>query len=129
MLMPGADRIGSVKLFALMACSVALLFAQTREGNFNIRFEPIAKLQTGARIPFQITVTDALHKPLIDAKVTLQIETPDHQGTKVFPAPATDPGVYIAKPVFPTAGQWNVYVEVHRSDQMSARTVEFSVPD
>ncbi len=98
-----------------------------REGNFDIRFEPTAILQTGAEIPFRITVKDALHKPLPGGKVTLQIETKDGTDVKVFPAPAVNPGVYIAKPVFPRSGDWNVYVEVQRDDEMSARTIEFQV--
>jgi uncharacterized GH25 family protein len=121
--------MGFVKLLALLLCSVGLCLAQVREGNFDIRFEPQAKLQTGVSIPFQISVVDALHKPLPDAKVTLQIETTDHKDTKVFQAPATAPGIYLANPVFPAAGQWNVYVEVRRGNQMSARTIEFSVAD
>jgi hypothetical protein len=48
---------------------------------------------------------------------------------KVFDAPAVGPGVYIAKPVFPEAGQWNVYVEVRRGDAISARTIQFYVPE
>jgi uncharacterized GH25 family protein len=118
-----------VKLFALFLCCLGLCLAQVREGNFDIRFEPQAKLQTGVPVPFQITVVDALHKPLPDAKVTLQIETTDHKDVKVFQAPAIAPGTYVAKPVFPAAGQWNVYVEVKRADQMSARTIEFTVTD
>jgi len=100
-----------------------------REGNFDIRFEPTAKLQTGVQVPFEIHITDALHKPLFDASVTLQIEIPDHTHTKVFPAPAVTPGVYVAKPIFPLSGEWNVYVEAHRNNQMSARTIEFNVPE
>jgi YtkA-like len=125
-----------VKVLALLFCALALLMAEEREGNYSIRFEPTAVLQTGAPIPFQITVHDADHKPAIDAKVTLQVETADHTHVKVFPAPAADqranPGVYIAKPVFDAAGEWNVYVEVHhqngRWDEMSARTIEYNVP-
>ncbi len=117
-----------MKILALLTCAAGLLFAQERPGNFDIRFEPVAKLQTGVQIPFQISVKDALGKPLPDAKVTLQIETTEHEHTKVFKAPATDPGVYMAKPVFPEAGQWSVYVEVRRNDQMTARTIEFNVP-
>ena len=112
---------------ALLLCTLGLLPAQEREGNFNIRFEPTAKLQTGVQVPFQITVTDALRKPLLNAKVTLQIELADHTQTKVFPAPATDPGVYVAKPVFPVSGEWTVYVEVRHDDQMSNRTIQFTV--
>ncbi len=121
-----------MKIVLLMLCALGLSVARQapqREGNFNIRFEPTAKLQTGVGVPFQITVTDALHKPLIQAKVTLQIELPDDTDVKVFPAPAISPGVYVAKPVFPVSGEWNVYVEVHRDNQMTARTIQFSVPE
>ena len=117
-----------MKTFALLFCFAALLTAQTRPGNFDIRFEPTARLQTGADIPFQITVNDALHKPLVDAKVTLQIETPQHEHVQVYKAPAINPGVYMAKPVFPEPGAWSILVEVHRADQVSARTIEFNVP-
>lgn len=99
-----------------------------QNGNFDIRFEPWAKLQTGVQVPFQIIVKDSLNKPLTEAKVTLQIEMLDHTRVRVFPAPSINPGVYMAKPVFPVAGEWSVYVEVHRENQMSARTVQFSVP-
>ncbi len=102
---------------------------EEHNGNFVIRFEPKAVLQTDAPIPFEIDVTDDLHKPLIQATVTLQIETPEHANVSVFKAPATSPGVYIAKPNFPHAGQWNVYVEVHRGNQMSARTIQYYVPE
>lgn len=115
--------------FALLLCIATSAFAQTREGNWDIRFEPTAKLQSQAPIPYQITVKDSRGKPVIEAQVTLQIETTDHQDTKVYKAPAINPGVYIAKPEFPHAGQWNVYVEVRRNGAMSARTIEYSVPD
>lgn len=126
-----------MKLAALLLFGLGLLFGQEREGNFSIRFEPTATLQTGAPIPFQITVNDSDHKPLPDAKVTLQIEMANHTRVKVFPAPAADPranpGVYVAKPLFDAAGEWDVYVEVHRpngrSDEMSARTIQFTVPE
>ena len=111
--------------------------AQERDGNFSIRFEPTAQLQTGAPIPFQITATDSAHKPLPDAKVKLQIEMANHTHVQVFPAPAVDPranpGVYVAKPVFDAAGEWSVYVEVRRengrSEEMSARSLTFTVPE
>jgi hypothetical protein len=51
---------------------------QQHEGNFIIRFEPKAVLQTQAVIPFEIDVKDDLHNPLVQEKVTLQIETPEH---------------------------------------------------
>ncbi len=121
-----------MKIVAILLCTFGLLFAQQppeREGNFNIRFEPTAKLQTGVQVPFQITVNDALHKPVIQAKVTLQIEMTDGTQVKVFPAPAINPGVYVAKPVFPISGEWKIYVEAHRDNAMTARTIEFSVPE
>jgi hypothetical protein len=125
-----------VKFAALLLLGVGLSFGQTRDGNFHIRFEPTAVLQTGAPIPFQITVADGDHKPLPNAKVTLQIETANHTHVRVFPAPAADartsPGVYIAKLVFDVAGEWNVYVEVRRQngrdEEVSARTIEYTVP-
>ncbi len=114
----------------LLILTAGLILAQQQhEGNFIIRFEPKAMLQTQAVIPFEIDVKDDLHNPLIQAKVTLQIETPEHTNVKVFNAPAVSPGVYIAKPVFPDAGQWNVYVEVRRGDAISARTIQYYVPE
>ncbi len=118
-----------MKIAALLLCALGLLLAQERDGNFNIRFEPSAKLQTGVEVPFQITVTDAIHKPLPHAKVTLQIELADHTQTKVFPAPETQPGIYVAKPIFPVSGEWTVYVEVRRDDQMSNRAIQFTVAE
>ncbi|MBV9760181.1 MAG: FixH family protein [Acidobacteriaceae bacterium] len=125
-----------MKFASLLLLGLGLLVAQERDGNFSIRFEPTAVLQTGAPIPFRITVNDSAHKPLADAKVTLQIEMANHTHVKVFAAPAldarADPGAYIAKPVFEAAGEWSVYVEAHRqngrSEEMSARTISFTVP-
>jgi hypothetical protein len=118
-----------VKCIALLLCAFGLLTAVEREGNFEIRFEPTAKLQTGVEVPFEIHINDALHKPLPHATVTLQIEMPDHSHLKVFPAPAVSPGVYLAKPTFPLAGEWNLYVQARRNDEMSARTILFNVPE
>ena len=121
-----------VKFVALLLCGFGLVLAQEgaeRNGNFDIRFEPTAKLQNAVPIPFQVTVKDALNKPVVGAKVTLQIEMLDHTRVNVYPAAGLNPGVYVAKPVFPVAGEWNVYVEVHRSNEMSARTIQFSVAD
>ncbi len=98
-----------------------------REGDFSIRFEPMAILQTGAPIPFHIQVEDARHKPLNDAKVTLQIETSEHKQVEKFKAVSIGEGVYTAKPSFSEAGEWLVLVEVHRDDQVSARTITFEV--
>lgn len=112
-----------------MLTATLLLAQQQHEGNFLIRFEPKAVLQTQAVIPFEIDVKDDLHNPLIQAKVTLQIETAEHTGVKVFEARAVSPGVYVAKPIFPEAGQWNVYVEVRRDSAISARTIQYYVPE
>jgi hypothetical protein len=62
------------------------------------------------------------------AQVTLQIETPQHQNTKVYRATEMQTGLYMAKPTFPSAGRWDVYVEVRRGDATSARTIEYYVP-
>ena len=116
-----------MKVLVVWLCALGLLRAQEREGNFDIRFEPTAILQTGAEIPFRITVKDALRKLLPDAKVTLQIETKEGADVKVFPASAVNPGIYIAKPVFPRSGEWSIYVEARRGNEMSARTIQFQV--
>ncbi len=121
-------KAAAAALLLLIAAGGAVAQEQ-HEGNFIIRFEPKAVLQTEAAIPFQINVTDDLHKPLIEAKVTLQIETAEHTDVKVFAAPAVGPGVYVAKPVFPESGQWNVYVEVRRGNEISARTIQYYVPE
>lgn len=118
-----------MKILALLVWAAALSFSQGREGNFTIRLEPTAALQANAEIPFAIHVTDDLHKPVIDAKVTLQVENSQGADVRVFRASATEPGVYISKPVFPAAGQWAVYVEVHRGGELATRTIEYNVPD
>ena len=105
--------------------------AAVRDGNFEIRFEPSAKLQTNVQVPFDVTVKDGRKQPLIDAIVTMQIEMMDHTHAAKFkapaPNPAVTPGLYLAKPVFPVPGQWNVIVSVQRQDLVSERAIEFSV--
>jgi len=98
-----------------------------REGNFVIRFEPQAILQAEAQIPFEIRVLNELKEPLHEAKVTLQIETKDHKEVKIFKAPEVTRGLYLAKPVFPEAGEWTVTVEVQRNDQVTTRTSDFTI--
>jgi hypothetical protein len=117
-----------VKWIAAALCSIGLLCAQEGEGNFRIQIEPSAVLQTGVQIPVQIIVKDDRQKPLVQATVTLQVETLDHNRMHVYPAPATNLGTYLAKPVFPEAGEWSIYVEVHRGGKMTARTTQVSVP-
>jgi len=117
-----------VKIALLLLLTAGLLMPAEQEANFTIRFEPTAVLQTGVPVPVQINVTDARRKPVEQAQVTLQIETPEHKQTKVFRASAISPGVYVAKPEFPETGQWNIYVEVRRNDRLSTRTDQFEVP-
>jgi hypothetical protein len=124
-------RIVSVRLkLGILAVGLAgLLSAQLENANFDIRFEPDAKLQTGAPIPYRITIKDDLGKPVPRAEVSLQIETPDHKDVQIYKAPMLDAGMYLAKPVFPHAGQWSVTVNAHRREQVSSRTIEYTVPD
>jgi len=118
-----------VKAIVLLFGLIALAFGQQLQpGNFDIRAEPTAKLQTGAPIPFAITVRDPLHKPVVEARVTLRIENGNPSDTRTYKAPGTDPGSYVAKPEFPVAGQWNLVVDVRRAKEMSTRTIEFNVP-
>jgi uncharacterized GH25 family protein len=121
-------KITRFVLFGVLGCAV-LLLGQLQPGNYDIRFEPTAKLQSGAPIPYRIVVKDDLGKPLPHAEVTLRIETPDHHDPQAFRAPMTDPGVYTAKPQFPHSGQWNVTVHVTRLDRESEREITYTVPD
>ena len=117
-----------MKLLTLLGCVAGLLFAQIN-GNYTIRFEPRVLLQAKADIPFEIHVTDDRGKPLIGAKVTLQVETAQATQVAVFKATGIDDGVYVARANFPSPGQWSVYVEAQRAGMLSARTIEFNVPD
>ena len=119
--------MGIVKLVALLLLLAGLAIPHEREGNYTIRFEPMAVLQSGVPIPFHIKVDDARHQPLPDAKVSMQIETSEHKQVQMFKATAIGAGIYSAKPVFPEAGEWLVLVEVRRDDEVSARTITFEV--
>ena len=116
-----------MKFAACLLLGAALLVSREREGNFTIRFEPKAILQTGVTVPFEISVTDSRHNPVAQAEVKLYIETADGRDRKLFVAPAITTGVYLAKPVFPEAGDWKVDVEVRRNDQFSTRSLQFNV--
>jgi hypothetical protein len=118
-----------VKVAALLLVAAGLLTPADREGNFTIRFEPKAVLQTGVAIPFEISVSDNRHQPVAQATVKLSIEKADQSNQQVFRAPSVSAGVYLAKPIFREAGNWSVNVEVRRSDQLTSRTLEFSVHD
>ena len=101
--------------------------AQERDGNFTIRFEPTVVLQAQTEVPFSIVVTDPLRKPVERARVTLQIKNQYGMEVKDFKATMTGPGSYVAKPVFATGGEWSVYVEVRRDQDLSARNILFQV--
>jgi hypothetical protein len=116
-----------VRWIVLLLLAAGLALPYERDGNFNIRFEPMAVLQTGAPIPFHIKVEDARRQPLTEAKVTLQIETSEHKEVQIFKATEIGAGIYSAKPVFSEAGEWIVLVEVHRNDEVGARTITFEV--
>ena len=116
-----------MKTLAVLCLAVALLFGVDREGDFAIRFEPTAKVQTGAQIPFEIHVNDSLGKPLQDGQVQLAIALPDKPATASVRAWALQPGVYLAKPVFPLAGTWSVTVTARHLDKVSTRSIDFNV--
>lgn len=120
-----------MKIAALLLCSFTLFAQQIREGNFSLRFEPTAVLQAKAPIPFRIQVMDANNRPLTFATVDLEIARPDGSQPAKFKAPAEDeramPGIYMAKPVFPQGGEWNVTARAKRQDLESNRTIQFTV--
>jgi len=116
-----------VKIFAFLFLGLGLGFAQ-RDADYTIRFEPTAIVQTGVPIPFRINVDDDRHKAVRGAKVTLEITTKDPLDTKFLRATETDPGSYIAKPVFPHSGEWNVNVEVEHDGGKSTRSKQLLVP-
>lgn len=122
-----------MKVPALLLCSTALLFAQLQEGNFSLRFEPTAVLQSKVQVPFEIRVVDANSRPLTYAKVDLEIARTDGSQFAKFKAVAEDmlklPGVYIAKPVFPEGGEWDVTARVERQNKESNRTIRFNVQE
>lgn len=120
-----------MKRFALLFCAFGLLLAQNQPdqpGNYSIRFEAAARLQTDVQIPFHIRVSDARDRPLQDANVTLTIENSTHDSVKGFKAPAIDEGVYVAKPIFDKPGVWEVRIDVRRNNFVSSKTEEYNVP-
>lgn len=116
-------------LLVMMTTAALAVAQQLAPADFDIRFEPDAKLQTAAPIPYRIEVEDALGKPVAEAKVTLLIERPDHTAPVTFKASMLNAGIYMAKPVFPASGQWNVTVHILRNNRESARTNTYTVPD
>lgn len=118
-----------VKLFCLvLLCLTGLALFADQEGNFKIHFEPTAKLQTNVEVPFEVHVTDALNKPLREnARVELSIAPQNHATVESVKAWFVSPGVFIAKPTFPTDGQWEVTVTAHRENGTSTRAILFTV--
>lgn len=123
-----------MKNFVLL-CLLAGLFwtgrtaAQERDGSFTIRFQPAAALLAATEVPFQITVTDPRQKPVEHAQVKLEIKDKDSMNVRDFRAIMTGPGVYVAKPVFSSPGEWSVYVEVRRDQELTARAIQFQVAE
>src|SRR5690349_16144289 len=108
--------------------TAGLLTAADREGNFKIRFEPTAKLQTGVEVPFEVHVDDALSEPLQgDADIQLAIARPGQTPEASVKAWFVRPGVYSAKPQFPGDGQWAVTVTARRTNEATQRTINFIV--
>ena len=119
-----------MKLIAALLLFSGLLVGADREGNFKIRFEPTAKLQTGVEVPFEIHVNDSRDKPLLrDTEVQLEIARPGGQPTGSVKAWYVQPGVYIAKPQFPADGQWAVTVDARRNNATTKRIITFIVTD
>jgi len=119
-----------VKPIAVLLFIAGLLIAADREGNFKIRFEPTAKVQTQVEVPFDVHVEDALGKPLpMNADVQLAIALPGRTPEASVKAWGVGPGEFIAKPQFPSDGQWAVTVTARRGDEVTQRTINFIVAD
>jgi hypothetical protein len=118
-----------VKLLVLALCFLGFAFAADEtEGNFTIRFEPTAKLQANVEVPFEVHVTDDRKRPLQqDDSVELSIGQPDEAPVKTMKAWFVQAGVFIAKPTFPSDGKWDVTIVARRANQISRRTISFSV--
>lgn len=118
-----------MKLLVALVLAAGLVFAQDPPANFRIRFEPTAKLQTGVEVPFEIHILDAHDQPVREAKVLLVCtQSEDDPGIRVD-GKAISPGVYVAKPVFPKTGAWNVQVRARREGRESTRVVLFNIAE
>lgn len=119
-----------MRALLLFLCLIASVFGQNAEGNYKIRFEPTAKLQTDTEIPFTIKVTDSRLQPMSSAKVRIICRLADDPSDDVqVEGKMVTAGTYIAKPTFPKAGTWDVRVEVTWNDKMSSRSMQFNVTD
>jgi hypothetical protein len=119
-----------VRTFFLFVSLALPVFAQSTEGNYKIRFEPTAKLQTGAEIPFTIRVTDSRLQPMTSAKVRVICRLTDDPSNDVqAEGHLVTAGTYLAKPEFPKAGTWEVRVEVTWNDKTSSRSVQYNIAE
>jgi nitrogen fixation protein FixH len=117
-----------VKILALILCLAGLLAAaDDKPGDFTIRFEPTAKLQTNVEVPFEVHVTDSRKRPLPQGQVELSISPVDKPTAETVKAWFVQPGLFIAKPKFPSDGQWSVTVKAKLGTLVSTRTIEFTV--
>ncbi len=118
-----------VKLLLALFVAAGLVIAQDPPANFRIRFEPTAKLQTGVQVPFEIHILDAHDQPVREAKVLLVCTQSEGDPGIRTEAKATTPGVYLAKPVFPKTGTWNIEVRARREGRESTRLAQFNVAE
>jgi hypothetical protein len=117
-------------MLCLFAVGLALAAPDVKEGNFTIRFEPSAKLQTNVEVPFDVRIKDDRGNALLhNAKVEVAI-APEHKDpVKTMKAWFVEPGHFIAKPVFPTDGHWDVTVTARINDRVTTRTITFTVTE
>jgi hypothetical protein len=118
-----------VKLLLALFFAAALVVAQDPPANFRIRFEPTAKLQTGVQVPFEIHILDAHDQPVQEAKVLLICTQAADDPGVTAEGKAVSPGMYVAKPIFPKTGTWNVLVRARREGRESNRVMQFNVAE
>ena len=112
-----------MKRIALFFALCLTVPAAVNDGNFVIQFEPTAKLQSDVQVPFTINITDDLHKPLLqDSVVEFAIAAQDEPPTRAIKAWFVKPGVFIAKPVFPSPGQWTITVTAKRENKVTSKS-------
>jgi hypothetical protein len=120
------------RLLILCLLGIGLAFAapDVKEGNFTIRFEPAAKLQTKVEVPFEVRIIDDRNRPLQpNVKVDLTIAQENKPAIKTVKAWFVQPGLFIAKPVFPSDGQWVVTVTARINDRVTTRAITFTVTE
>lgn len=118
-----------MKLLLALFFAAGLVLAQDPPANFRIRFEPTAKLQTGVQVPFEIHILDAHDQPVREAKVLLVCTQSEGDPGISTEGKAISPGLYVAKPIFPKTGTWNVQVRARREGRESNRVVQFNIAE